>query len=200
MPSGNRICVPSSVARLVGQDHDRLVRLLRRACTPGPNQDRWRTEFADLLRAHRAAEHTELLGRLAEIPDVREVAAHQDDDDATLDDLADEVAQAAIGTDAFSDLCGRAEQTVRAHRDALREVLARLDAAVGRKEMRRFGGCYQKHRDDHLDEQRPRRPPPRRLDVSRAELYELAKRAGIEGRSAMSRDELIDELQRRHNY
>ena len=192
--------MPSSVARLVGQDHDRLVRLLRRACAPGPNQGRWRTEFAVLLRAHRSAEHTELLGPLAEIPEVREAAARQDDADASLEELADEVERAPIGTDSFSDLCGQAERAVRAHGDALRQVLARLDEVVGRKEMRRFGGCYQAHRDDHLDENHPRRPPPRRLDVSRAELYELAKRAGIEGRSAMSRDELIDELQRRNDH
>jgi hypothetical protein len=35
--------------------------------------------------------------------------------------------------------------------------------------------------------------------VSRAELYELAKRAGIEGRSSMSRRDLIHELQRRQS-
>ncbi|MGH8938148.1 MAG: hypothetical protein ACRDV2_02245, partial [Actinomycetes bacterium] len=53
--------MPSSVARLVAQDHDRLSRLLRRMCSAGPNQERWRTEFLGLLRAHRAAERDELL-------------------------------------------------------------------------------------------------------------------------------------------
>jgi hypothetical protein len=72
-----------------------------------------------------------------------------------------------------------------------------LAKAIGRKEMRMLGGRYQGRRDQELRDTAGRTPPPRRLDVSRAELYELAKRAGIEGRSGMSRDQLINELQRR---
>jgi hypothetical protein len=192
--------MPSSVARLVGQDHERLIRLLRRACSAGPNQARWRTEFAVLLRAHRAAEQTEVLGQLAHVEDLGDAAARLARADVVLDELADEVERGAIGNDAFSDLCRRAEQTVRSHGESLRDVLTRLDQAVGRKEMRRLGGLYQAGRDGRLEDERPHRPPPRRLDVSRAELYELAKRAGIEGRSGMSRDELINELQRRPNH
>jgi hypothetical protein len=66
-----------------------------------------------------------------------------------------------------------------------------------RKQMRELGGRYADVRDEALRDEGADEPPPRRLDVSRAELYELAKRAGIEGRSSMSRRDLINELQRR---
>ena len=66
-----------------------------------------------------------------------------------------------------------------------------------RKEIRLLGGEYESRRDDHLLRLGADEPPPRRLDLSRAELYELARRHGIEGRSAMSRRDLIAELQRR---
>jgi hypothetical protein len=68
---------------------------------------------------------------------------------------------------------------------------------VARKEVRRLGGLYADRRDQVLHEEGEADPPPRRLDLSRAELYELAKKAGIAGRSAMSRKDLIAELQRR---
>jgi hypothetical protein len=193
--------MPSSVARLVGQDHQRLVRLLKRACSAGPNQTRWREEFVNLLVAHRVAERDHVLRHIAdEVAETRAAAAEQDQRDLVLESLAEQVQQAAIGTDDFGHLCRRAVTTVTTHDEALREVLADLDKVVGRKEMRRLGGVYERSRDRHLEGERPHRPPPRRLDVSRAELYELARKAGIEGRSGMSRDQLIDELQRRQNH
>jgi hypothetical protein len=193
--------MPSSVARLVGQDHERLVRLLRRACAPGPNQDRWRREFTALLLAHRGAERDEVLRDIvATQPGLRDDASAQDGRDSALDTLAGEVTDAVSGTDDFGDLCRRAEVMITSHDTALREVLSALDGVVGRKEMRRLGGVYQRARDKNLEQQHPQRPLPRRLDVSRAELYELARKAGIEGRSGMSRHQLIDELQRRQNH
>jgi hypothetical protein len=56
--------MPSSVRRLTLLDHERLQRLLRRACTAGPGQERWRTEMVALLRAHRIAERDEILSEL----------------------------------------------------------------------------------------------------------------------------------------
>ncbi|HYJ77488.1 MAG TPA: Rho termination factor N-terminal domain-containing protein, partial [Actinomycetes bacterium] len=75
-------------------------------------------------------------------------------------------------------------------------VLAPMTEAMPRKQMRELGGRYTDIRDAVLRDEGADAPPPRRLDVSRAELYELAKRAGIEGRSSMSRRDLINELQR----
>ena len=48
--------MPSSITRLTSLDHQRLLRLLRRAVTEGPSQERWRDELVRLLAAHRVAE------------------------------------------------------------------------------------------------------------------------------------------------
>jgi len=191
--------MPSSVARLVGLDHERLIRLLKRACESGPNQDRWRNEFASLLRAHRVAERDELLDEIAKTqPELAPAAARQDQTDHELDRVADQVTGADLADAAFADLCGRARHLVATHGESLRTaVLDPLGKVVGRKEMRRLGGCYESRRDEQLRVAQLHPTPSRRLDVSRAELYELAKRAGVGGRSGMSRDELIIELQRR---
>jgi len=191
--------MPSSVARLVALDHERLIRLLKRACSAGPNQDRWRTEFATLLRAHRAAEQVELLDEVQRsAPDLAEAASRQDREDADLDLVAEQIAAADLSADDFTGMCQLAQTAVADHGRALQStVLDPMAGAVGRKEMRRLGGRYETRREEGLADLDTHRPPPRRLDLSRAELYELAKRAGIEGRSGMSRDQLITELQRR---
>jgi hypothetical protein len=194
--------MPSSVARLVGLDHERMIRLLKRACQQGPNQQRWRDEFAVLLRAHRAAERDELLAEVGRVlPELGPEASRQNQTDRDLDRLAEEVADADVSAQEFADLCGRTRDAVAAHGEALRvAVMEPLARTVGRKEMRSLGGRYERRRDEELRESAGQTAPPRRLDLSRAELYELAKRAGIEGRSGMSRDQLITELQRRQNY
>jgi hypothetical protein len=190
--------MPSSVARLVGQDHDRLTRLLRRVCANGPNQDRWRTEFVALLSAHRIAERDELFAHVVGVAAFAGRTRRQAERDVRLDPLGVEVTAADIGSAEFSGLCERVRRELAEHAESLStEVLDGLEQAVGRKEMRRLGGRYEARRDEELRDARVHVPPPRRLDLSRAELYELARRAGIEGRSSMSREQLISELQRR---
>ena len=168
--------MPSSVARLVGLDHERLIRLLKKACSVGPNQDRWRNESAALLRAHRAAERGALpdeVGRAR--PDLAAVVLRQDHDDRDLDRVADQVAEADIDDATFAELCSRAQETVAAHGEALRTaVLDPLGQVVGRKEMRRLGGRYEARRDEQPWDSDLHPPPPRRMDVPRTELYELA--------------------------
>jgi hypothetical protein len=194
--------MPSSVARLVGLDHERMIRLLKRACSQGPNQQRWRDEFTALLRAHRVAEREELLAEVGRVlPELGPEASRQNQDDLDLDRLAEEVADADVSADEFTDLCNRTRDAVAAHGEALRvAVVEPLARTVGRKELRMLGGRYESRRDEELRDSEGQTPPPRRLDLTRAELYELARRAGIEGRSGMSRDQLISELLRRQNH
>jgi len=194
--------MPSSVARLVGLDHERMIRLLKRACAQGPNQQRWRDEFTALVRAHRVAEREELLAEVGRVlPELGPEAARQNQAGRDLDRLAEEVADADVSAEKFADLCGRTRDAVVAHGEAMRiAVVEPLARTVGRKEMRVLGGRYERRRDEELRDSEGQTPPPRRLDVTRAELYELARRAGIEGRSGMSRDQLISELQRRQTH
>lgn len=192
--------MPSSITRLTALDHDRILRLVRRAVTPGPSQQRWRDELVHLVRAHLTAERAALTAEtLAPAgPAVTSAAAdlHRLDDE--LRQRVDRLADAALGSPVLAALGDGVVDAVTHHCAALTEdVLRPLEEAVSRKEIRRLGGIYAQRRDQALREEGEDEPPPRRLDLSRAELYELAKKAGIEGRSTMSRKELIAELQRR---
>lgn len=193
--------MPSSITRLTSLDHDRLSRLLRRACAPGPSQQRWRDELVHLVRAHLSAELTVLSEDvLAEASLGAEATALLRASSADLERLTDAVATTPVDTADLQAACDRLATELARHADALQDrVLRPLEEAVPRKEMRRLGGAYGEHRDQVLRELGDVEPPPRRLDLSRAELYELARKAGIEGRSSMSRRDLIDELMQRES-
>jgi len=194
--------MPSSIARLTATDHDRMLRLVRRACSPGPSQDRWRAELVHLVIAHHDAER-QVLSAEAATPAGPGTAA-------ALEDLwrLDEVLLQAVRELESLPSTAPAPEVTRTG-DALRELLTRhadllaiavlapMTESLPRKLMRELGGQYAERRDEMLHQVGADIQPPRRLDVSRAELYELAKRAGIEGRSSMSRRDLILELQRR---
>jgi hypothetical protein len=194
--------MPSSIARLTATDHERMLRLVRRACSPGPSQQRWREELVHLARAHRAAEEDSLTdgvvhGAGAGAADALSALRSQD---AAIDDALHRLSDAPDDGPATTALQGELTELLSRHADTLAgAVLAPMTDALPRKQMRELGGAYARSRDRALQEEGADEPPPRRLDVSRAELYELAKRAGIEGRSSMSRRDLIHELQRRQS-
>jgi len=172
--------MPSSIARETALDHDRMQRLVPRACTTGPSQQRWRDELVCLVRAHLVAEETTLGWA-----------------DRSLTDAVDSLDRANVPSSDLVDAGARLRALLAAHAVVLAgHVLEPLEQAVPRKEIRRLGGAYADRRDQVLHEEGGAEPP-RRLNLPRAELYELARRAGVAGRSAMSRRDLIDELQRR---
>jgi hypothetical protein len=190
--------MPSSVVRLVRLDHERLDRLLRRAAAEGPSQQRWRDELCALLQAHRTAEREELLPELVVRPGPLGSAARRlGAADVELDRLTARLGATSHGDPGWSDRLAGVAEALAVHADTMRtETMPLLEQVTARKELRRLGGAYESRRDRELGAGALRPPPPRRLDVSRAELYEMARRAGIEGRSGMSRDELIERLRR----
>jgi hypothetical protein len=191
--------MPSSVARLTRLDHERLRRLLRRLCSAGPSQQRWRAEFLALLDAHRAAERDVVLADVvAEVEPLAAAAHEQSDADAELNRLAERIRQTDLGDAQLAPLREAGEAVLDDHARRWAEgIMTPLEGLVARGVLRRLGGDYERCRDERLAAAGVDLAPPRRLDLSRAELYEMARRAGIEGRSSMTRGQLIDELQRR---
>ena len=184
--------MPSSVARLISLDHERLARLLRRAISPGPSQTRWRDECARLLLSHLRAERT-VLADLATAAPAADLVR-----DRELERLSRTLAATPVPSADIPALGEALTAALDRHaRDLSTVVLEPLVISLRRKEIRDLGGRYLEVRDAELQEQGAEEPPPRRLDLPRAQLYELARKAGVEGRSGMSRSELIAELQRR---
>lgn len=177
-----------------------MHRLLRRAVAEGPSRERWRDELVHLVRAHRRAEAETLTPDVvaAAGPGAAAAAAELARTDADLDRLVDALATTSVAGPEIADVGDRLRQVLETHAGTLdRRVLEPLEAAVPRREIRRLGGEYVTRRDEQLAAAGEADSTPRRLDLSRAELYELARKAGIAGRSAMSRRDLIAELQRR---
>jgi hypothetical protein len=188
--------MPSSITRVVRDDHARLPRLLRRVVTPGPSQDRWRDELLRLLHAHRAAERSVLTAEaVAPAGGAVGAVAELDALDVDLDAAVQELADSPFDPPALTPLGDRLGTLLAQHAGLCDRLLDSLEAVVARKQVRSLGGRYTEVRDAALHDDGAAEPPPRRLDLPRAELYELARKAGIEGRSAMSRGELIAELQ-----
>jgi hypothetical protein len=187
--------MPSSIIRVASLDHERIRRLVRRACTEGPSQARWRDELVGLVEAHRAAEDEALGSADPAVPP--EAIERLRQVDADLDAATAAMAAATIPSSEIAEVGRTFQSALTAHVDELDgRLLQALGDSAPRKELRRLGGLYVAHRDQALHDH-GEVEPPRRLDVSRAELYELARRAGIEGRSSMSRRDLIVELERR---
>jgi len=190
--------MPSSVRRLTTLDHERLHRLLRRLCIAGPGQERWRREFVVLLQAHRVAEREVVVGELVRVESMAEAVRAQAEADVSVDRVAAEAAAMPLDRPDLGEWCEQARHVLTEHMTGWADSLMHpFEACAPRAEIRRIGGAYEARRDSELGEAGSPGDPPRRLDLSRAELYELARRAGIEGRSSMTRGELIDELQRR---
>lgn len=192
----------SSLVRVVRADHERLPRLLRRLVTPGPSQARWHAELLQLLRAHRAAEEA-VLGRAvteAVGPAAAVTATELDALDAELGRTAEALADEQPGSARVRHLGATLAGLLERHTALTERQLGLLQGAVPRKEVRRLGEEYATLRDEMLREEGAAEPPPRRLDLPRAELYEMARRAGIEGRSAMSRAALVEALLRHQEH
>ncbi|MDQ1618508.1 MAG: hypothetical protein QOE19_1077 [Actinomycetota bacterium] len=168
-------------------------------CKPGPSQERWRAEFITLLRAHRIAERDAVIVDIvARVAPLAAAARQQAEDDVELDRLGQQVHTTVLATADLDDLRSRADSFLEAHATRWSTALmSPLEQEVTRGELRRLGGAYETRRSAELERAGAVHALPRRLDVSRAELYELARKAGIEGRSGMTRGQLIDELQRR---
>ena len=189
--------MPSSVTVVVESDHDRMIRLVRRLSRLGPSQARWREELVLLLRAHTAAERHEVVAVAHETP--HGPITLPSGDAAVLEELAADVERAPL-LDDLPSLCRRVEQALIEHRETFRaEVLDALERNLSRKEMRRIGASYLSHRNSEMKRHGALAAPPRALDRPRAELYEMARRLDIQGRSSMTRTQLINAL-RRHAH
>ena len=157
--------MPSSIARLTATDHERMLRLVRRACTPGPSQQRWREELVHLVRAHRAAEEASLTdavvgaagsGAAEALSDVRVAGRrHRRRAAPALRRSSDD------GPGTHRPAGGELTALLSRHADTLADrVLAPMTDALPRKQMRELGGAYAQFRDRALQAEGADEPPP----------------------------------------
>ncbi|RJK93813.1 hypothetical protein [Vallicoccus soli] len=186
-----------NVISLVATEHRRIDELLVRSVKGRGSREKHRDEAVALVNAHlralRAEVHDFVLQRVPERSD--EVAAL----DSTQDELV-QVADGVAGTDPTTPSYAPRVEALRerfvtyASREG--DLLSEAARSVEVPRLRDLGAAYLRKRDAELKARAAgtSRGTPRRLDVPKADLYEQARRAGIPGRSAMSREELIRAL------
>lgn len=184
-----------NIISLLSTEHRRVTELAVRARRGRGSRERYRDELVAAMGAHlHGAEvvmHPFLSARKPQLQaDLNRLEADRE--------RAEELLESLVGrpmTDAAtSGLIDEVERVFDAHARCEERLLATLgNEEVGK--LRDLGAAYLRQRNAHLKSQRVRPSAvPRRLDVPKADLYEQARKAGIAGRSSMSRDELIAAL------
>lgn len=186
-----------NVISLIHRDHRHLDDLLRQAAHGRGSRRAARDELASALTAHLdAAEEGAQTFVSSRFPEAAaEVRALHDQGR-----LLREGVVALVTTEPVDE---HYDELVIDLREAFDEHVSREDRVVSLlvdhdvdvMRLRDLGARYQRRFDALQAAARKQAPGvPRRLDLSRADLYEQARRAGIPGRSAMSREELIAAL------
>lgn len=188
-----------NVLHLLRTEHRRLNEALLRAERGRGSRARARDEAVSGILAHVHACHAVLHAAAAEhqagqpASRVERLDQLRQDDDGLLS-AALELAPAdplQAGFRERATACLRAlDWHARSEEHLLDEYLHDVDVV----RLRDFGAHYLRARDAELKHASPVSAPPRRLDVPRADLYEQARKAGVPGRSSMSREQLIAAL------
>lgn len=173
-----------SVTDCLSRDHDRLLDLLSRLRTASRGREALANQVRVLAVSHLRAE----TAVVSPVVGHRGYAAVTERALRLLDRLAGGHDEAGLHADIAGLVRGHAE-------DVDRTLAPALLAESGAGRLEQLASAYEHRRSVEAASMRPVRPTPRRFDVSRTELYEHARRAGVPGRSTMTRDQLIVALQ-----
>ena len=179
----------TNAVRLVQADHRRIGELVRRLGRSYRAGESLRVQATAELRAHLEATGAVLLPFAAD----RQVTPPDMADryEALLAGLGACVAELGEARDPVpAELAGRLAAVWSEHVECERPLLDGLDEAVEVHRLRILGDALRRSRDSALRTALRGTSRLNRPVATRAELYERARRMGIEGRSSMSRAEL----------
>lgn len=184
-----------NVLHLLRTEHRRLNQALLRAERGRGSRARARDEAVSGILAHVHACHATLHPAAGEHRggDADRLEQLRRDDDALLS-AAGELGPADPLQPGFRELATACLQALDRHARSEEHLLEECLQDLEVVRLRDFGAQYLRARDGELKHASPVSAPPRRLDVPRADLYEQARKAGVPGRSSMSREQLIAAL------
>lgn len=189
--AGTHSAMGANVIRLVRTDHRRIHELINRLSRRYRAGEALPAKVVDELSAHVEASTTTLLpfaqDRIAELDPAYMRA---------LDGLADAAAELADAPDPVpQDMVDRLDAALRNHVETEeRAVLEPLGERVSVERLRMLGETFRRTRETRLKAKGKTPRHSQRQPISRAELYERARYRGIEGRSTMSRSQLLNAL------
>ncbi|MGN6331885.1 MAG: hemerythrin domain-containing protein [Motilibacteraceae bacterium] len=187
-----------NVLHLLRTEHRRLNEALLRAERGRGSRARARDEAVSGILAHvhacHAVLHPAAAGHHAGEASGADRLDHLRQDDDGLLSTALELAPADPLQSGFRERATACLQALDRHARSEEHLLDECLHDVDVVRLRDFGAHYLRARDAELKHASPVSAPPRRLDVPRADLYEQARKAGVPGRSSMSREQLIAAL------
>jgi hypothetical protein len=190
-----------NVVEAVGRDHDRLREMVRRLRTVSRGRESLLNQTRTLFVGHSRSVVGVLCPAACADSETFALQALADRVSAALDDLASSPATGvrpnAGARAADSDAFDRLQNALHDHVALSVDVLERLRCTSGPGRLEGLSAEYEHRRGVESSAVRHVRTTPRRLDLSRTELYEQARRAGISGRSNMTREQLIEALRTR---
>jgi hemerythrin-like domain-containing protein len=193
---------------LITEDHRLLDGLLERLLQDDVDRLAVVEEITARLTAHARAEEREVYPSIMKAdPNEADEVEHAYEEHVEAEHDLRKVRN-LIGSPHFEEAAAAFVAAVRHHvEEEESEVLPALQNAVDTATLRRLGAAFAKERDQQLKSagftatRRPRKggdvdtaQDDRFADVTRDELYEMAKKADVAGRSSMTKDELADAL------
>lgn len=184
--------MPRNIVATVRTDHHRLERLTARLFVGRTTFISARDDLVQSLGAHLEAEALVVHPAAVERGVSRDLLEHATKLAGELRGALEELAGVPERHQG-GDLDSRLLSLLHDHVHLEEQIAEVLDGGIP-EALRRLGGDYGRARDASAIKLRPVTVVPRRLDRPRTELYEMARRAGIEGRTRMSREQLIQAL------
>ncbi len=188
--------VARNVVSLVATESRRIDELLVRSVRGRGSRERHRDEAVALVTAHLRALRSEVHDFvLQRVPERSDEVAQLDSTQDELVQVVDGIAGADPSTESFASRVQVLRDRFLTYATREDALLSEAASSVEVPRLRDLGAAYLRRRDAELKARATgSRGTPRRLDVPKADLYEQARRAGIPGRSAMSREQLIAAL------
>ncbi|MFD0273554.1 hemerythrin domain-containing protein [Kitasatospora sp. NPDC127111] len=202
---------------LITSDHRQVERLFDQLRSGHADAAGVLEEVGQLLVAHSRAEEECVYPAVSErVPDEEEQIEHSREEHEEAEQLIERLRSGELRGEEFDRRLDELVDAVTHHvEQEEREVLPALREAVGERELHRLGEDFLHRRTEELrrlageaedgsgtgtgDEPGDESGDGRHEELeraTRAELYEKAKEARVEGRSRMSKHELVEALER----
>jgi hemerythrin superfamily protein len=184
----------------IKQDHQRMEQVFAKLEAGDGDRRALLTEVENRLEAHSHAEEQEVYPAIKKAaPDEADEVDHGYDEHSEAESLLHKAISLADSPD-FDDALQEFLEAVRHHvEEEETELLPALADAVDEAELERLGDAFETKRQAELRESGHDDGDDVTThdidEMTRAELYEEAKRAEVPGRSHMTKDELKDALQ-----
>lgn len=209
---------PADAISLIERDHRMMEALFERVAAGDGDRTALIDEISAMLTAHARAEEMEVYPAIRQAdPGEEPEVAHAHDEHHEAEHLlrsARNLVASPHFEQAFTAFVAAVDHHVK---EEEQEILPALRDAVDAATLRKLGEAFQRERDTILAELTTatvRKPPVRKppvprsgagkpntgseppADATRDELYDLAKKANIKGRSTMNKQELSEALRR----